>query len=118
MKAMQPGEGTAFKRPRWLLGGLALAAAALALVPLGRGGAAPSDNASRVAESENVNRDDRELTRTQAAALVQKRYGARVVRTSSSTDEGGRRVYVFRLLSEGGKVWTVRIDAHSGAEVP
>jgi uncharacterized membrane protein YkoI len=35
-----------------------------------------------------------------------------------SADEGGRHVYVFRLLSEGGKVWTVRIDARSGAEVP
>jgi len=25
---------------------------------------------------------------------------------------------VFRLLSAGGKVWIVRVDARSGAEVP
>jgi len=58
-----------------------------------------------------------ELSRTQATALVQRRYAARVVKVSSA-DEAGRHVYVFRLLSEGGKVWTVRIDARSGAEVP
>ena len=48
---------------------------------------------------------------------MQKRYGARVVR-ASDTDEDGRHLYVFKLLSEAGKVWIVRIDAHSGAEVP
>jgi uncharacterized membrane protein YkoI len=50
-------------------------------------------------------------------ALVQKRYGARVVRADIA-DQGGRRLYVFRLLSAGGKVWIVRVDARSGAEVP
>ena len=50
-------------------------------------------------------------------ALVQKRYGARVVRTDIA-DQGGRRLYVFRLLSSGGKVWIVRVDARSGTEVP
>jgi uncharacterized membrane protein YkoI len=65
---------------------------------------------------ENV-RAEPELTRVQATEMVQKRYGARVVR-ASDTDEGGRHLYVFKLLSEAGKVWIVRIDAHSGAEVP
>jgi hypothetical protein len=60
---------------------------------------------------------DRELSPTQAAALVQRRYAARVVRASSSND-GGRHLYVFLLLSQGGKVWTVRLDARTGAEVP
>jgi hypothetical protein len=50
-------------------------------------------------------------------ALVQKHYGARVVRTDIA-DQGGRRLYVFRLLSSGGKVWIVRVDARSGTEVP
>ena len=59
-----------------------------------------------------------ELSRAQAIALVQGRYGARVVRTTLSQDKGGRRLYVFRLLSGNGKVWTVRIDAQTGAEVP
>jgi uncharacterized membrane protein YkoI len=60
---------------------------------------------------------EHELSRSQAAALVQGRYAARVVRVSSA-DEGGRHIYVFRLLSEAGKVWQVRIDARSGAEIP
>jgi hypothetical protein len=59
-----------------------------------------------------------ELSKAQAIALVQGRYRARVVRTTLSQDKGGRPLYVFRLLSGSGKVWTVRIDAHTGAEVP
>jgi hypothetical protein len=62
-------------------------------------------------------RAEAELSREQAMALVQKRYGARVVRTDIA-DQGGRRLYVFRLLSSGGKVWIVRVDARSGTEVP
>jgi uncharacterized membrane protein YkoI len=61
-------------------------------------------------------RTEHELTPSQATALVQQRYAARVVR-ASSTDEGGRHIYVFRLLSQAGKVWEVHIDARSGAEV-
>src|SRR5690348_18303971 len=59
-----------------------------------------------------------ELTRAQAIALVQGRYGARVVRTTLSQEKDGRKLYIFRLLSGNGKVWTVRIDAQTGAEVP
>ena len=59
-----------------------------------------------------------ELSKAQAIALVQGRYRARVVRTTLSQDQVGHRLYVFRLLSESGKVWTVRIDAQTGAEVP
>ncbi len=59
-----------------------------------------------------------ELSKAQAIALVQGRYRARVVRTTLSQDKGGHPLYVFRLLSGSGKVWTVRIDAHTGAEVP
>jgi hypothetical protein len=60
---------------------------------------------------------DHELSRQEAMVLVQKRYGARVVRTDIA-DQEGRRLYVFRLLSSAGKVWIVRVDARSGAEVP
>jgi hypothetical protein len=59
-----------------------------------------------------------ELSRAQAIALVEGRYrGARIVRTTLQDDKG-RSLYVFRLLSANGMVWTVRIDAHTGAEVP
>jgi hypothetical protein len=50
----------------------------------------------------------------QAVDLVQRRYGAKVVRTEV-VDERGRRTYVLRLLSADGRVWTVRVDAASGA---
>ena len=73
--------------------------------------------AAALADAEQNVRAEPELTRVQATEIVQKRYGARVVR-ASDTDEDGRHLYVFKLLSEAGKVWIVRIDAHSGAEVP
>jgi uncharacterized membrane protein YkoI len=60
---------------------------------------------------------DHELSREEATALVQKRYGARVVRADIA-DQDGRRLYVFRLLSSASKVWIVRVDARTGAEVP
>jgi uncharacterized membrane protein YkoI len=112
MEAAGPARG---RRRSKLAGapGLALALATalaptLALMPL----------ATAVADAEeNVRAEQRELTRVQATELVQKRYGARVVR-ASDTDEGGRHLYVFKLLSDAGKVWIVRVDAHSGAEVP
>lgn len=72
--------------------------------------------------SQNVRIDPsgtaQDLSRAQVVALVQRRYRARVVRTTLQQDQSGRRLYVFRLLSPGGRVWTVRIDAHSGAEIP
>ena len=60
-----------------------------------------------------------ELSREQAVQMLHERYGsqARVVR-ADVTDQDGRRIYVFRLLSVNGRIWIVRIDAHSGAEVP
>jgi len=59
-----------------------------------------------------------QLSRAQVVALVQRRYHARVVRTHLLQDANGRALYEFRLLSSAGKVWTVRIDAYSGAELP
>ena len=60
-----------------------------------------------------------EISREQATQMLHDRYGSqvRVVRADVS-DEDGRRIYVFRLLSVSGRIWIVRIDAHSGAEVP
>jgi uncharacterized membrane protein YkoI len=59
-----------------------------------------------------------QLSRAQVVALVQHRYRARVVRTHLLQGANGRALYEFRLLSSAGKVWTVRIDAYSGAELP
>jgi Peptidase propeptide and YPEB domain len=48
-----------------------------------------------------------------AVRMAEAQYHARVVRTDVQ-DEDGRKVYVLKLLSEDGRVITVRIDASSG----
>lgn len=50
----------------------------------------------------------------QAVEMAEKRFRARVVR-ADVREEQGRKVYVLRLLNESGRVWTVRVDAESGA---
>ena len=54
------------------------------------------------------------MSRERVIALAEKRYKARVVRADLSQDESGRRVYQLRLLSDQGKIWTVRVDAATG----
>jgi hypothetical protein len=49
----------------------------------------------------------------EAVARAEQQYRARVVRTDV-VDEDGRKVYVLKLLSEDGRVFTVRIDAATG----
>jgi hypothetical protein len=52
----------------------------------------------------------------EAVAMVQRRYGARAVR-SNTVEENGRTVHYIRLISaDRSRVWTVRIDAASGQE--
>ena len=49
----------------------------------------------------------------QAIASAERKHKARVVK--ASTEQGGNGcVYVLRLLSDEGRVWTVRIDSRSG----
>jgi uncharacterized membrane protein YkoI len=49
----------------------------------------------------------------EAVSRAERQYRARVVRTEVQ-DEDGRRVYVLKLLSDDGRVFTVRIDASTG----
>jgi len=56
----------------------------------------------------------RALTRDQAVALVERQFHARVIRADARS-EGGHTVYVLRLLNDSGRVWTVHVDAESGA---
>jgi hypothetical protein len=52
----------------------------------------------------------------QAVAMVQARYGAKVMR-ADTVDEGGRIVHYIRLMSaDRARVWTVRVDAATGQE--
>jgi hypothetical protein len=79
--------------------------------------AAPLKEQHSEQSDQNIGNDPRELSPAQAVSLVQRRYRAQVVRTKLQQDSSGRQLYVFRLLSATDRVWTVRIDAHSGAEV-
>lgn len=49
-----------------------------------------------------------------AVKMAEQRYHARVVKAATQRDNG-RTVYVLRLLNDSGQVWTVRVDATSGA---
>ena len=53
------------------------------------------------------------ITLDEAVSRAERQYKARVVRTEVQ-DEDGRKVYVLKLLSEDGRVFTVRIDAATG----
>ena len=89
-----------------------LAAGLAALIGLGSTGAwaAPPGGALRIAQAQGVSA----VSREQAAALVQQRFNARVLRVNV-VDEGGHRVYVVQILSDGAKVSFVRVDASTGA---
>ncbi len=49
----------------------------------------------------------------EAVSRAESQYHARVVRTDV-VDEDGRKVYVLKLLSDNGRVFTVRVDANTG----
>ncbi len=54
------------------------------------------------------------LSLDQAVAMVEKRFKAKVVRTEVRQD-GERKIYVLRLLNDESRVWSVRVDASTGA---
>lgn len=84
-------------------------AAALRATTPDAGGAATADSAAVEAGLKG------DLSMDEAIDRAQKRYRARVVR-AEQVEQGGRIVYVLRLLSdEDGRVFTVRVDARSGA---
>jgi len=54
------------------------------------------------------------MSMDEAVKMAEERFHARVVKAESQQDKG-HTVYVLRLLNESGRVWTVRVDAASGA---
>jgi uncharacterized membrane protein YkoI len=56
----------------------------------------------------------RRLSMDQAVRLAQQHFRARVVRAETQT-QGGRTIYVLRMLDDAGRVFAVRVDAVSGA---
>ncbi|HEY8507459.1 MAG TPA: PepSY domain-containing protein [Steroidobacteraceae bacterium] len=57
---------------------------------------------------------DGRVSLDQAVKMAERRFKARVVRAETKR-EGENTVYVLRLLNDEGRVWTVRVDAQSGA---
>jgi uncharacterized membrane protein YkoI len=92
--------------------------AAVALV-LSAGGAAvlaqnaPPPPAPRPAAQPNPPQRPR-ISMDQAVRLAQHRFKAQVVRAETQT-QGGRTIYVLRMLDDSGRVFAVRVDAASGA---
>lgn len=81
--------------------------------------AAPADQAQRQQqkqqEREGQGPPRQAISLDQAIAMAEQRHNARVVR-ASTTETDGRQYHVLRLLSQEGRVWTVRIDAVTGQE--
>jgi uncharacterized membrane protein YkoI len=53
------------------------------------------------------------LTVERAVSMVERRFQAKVVR-ATVTGSVSRPVYELKLLSDQGRVWTVRVDAQTG----
>ena len=70
------------------------------------GSALPEPTVAIAAARDGISLDE-------AVSRAERQYRARVVRTDVQ-DEDGRKVYVLKLLSEDGRVFTVRIDAATG----
>ena len=54
-----------------------------------------------------------EMSLDAAVAMVRERFGGKVI-SASTTEQGGRKVHVIKLLSDQGRVTTVKVDAQSG----
>lgn len=74
---------------------------------------APVVSGSSVEEGAIVEAPLDGISLDEAVRRAEAQYHARVVRTDVQ-DEDGRKVYVLKLLSEDGRVVTVRIDAATG----
>jgi hypothetical protein len=74
--------------------------------PVRQGSAVEEGGGTSGAQSDGISLDE-------AVRMAEAQFHARVVRTDV-VDEDGRKVYVLKLLSEGGRVITVRIDAATG----
>ena len=55
-----------------------------------------------------------EMSMEQAVKVVERQFHARVVK-AETRKSGPHTTYVLKLLNDSGKVWTVTVDAASGA---
>lgn len=54
-----------------------------------------------------------EMSLDAAVEMVRERFGGKVI-SASTTSRGGKKVHVIKLLSDQGRVRTVRVDAQTG----
>jgi uncharacterized membrane protein YkoI len=90
-----------------LLAGQHYAAGAAAGTPAAAAGAAPAATPQTLSAAP--------MTMDEAVKMAEQRFHARVVKAETQKEGDGHVVYVLRLLNEAGHVWTVRVDATSGA---
>lgn len=57
-----------------------------------------------------------EVSQDRIVSAAEKRHGAKVVKVEEGTHKG-KRVYVLRLLSKEGRVWTIKVDPETGGEI-
>jgi uncharacterized membrane protein YkoI len=97
---------------RRLISALLLTVLALGLLPSAN--AAPLDrNHERAQRARPLVMAKAEMSLDAAVAMVRERFGGKVI-SASTTDQGGRKVHVIKLLSDQGRVTTVKVDAQSG----
>jgi hypothetical protein len=89
-----------------IVAGFATSAQAHSMPGPAYAGAGHQDRATLFEQRDGISLDE-------AVSRAQQQYRARVVRTDVQ-DEDGRKVYVLKLLSDDGRVFTVRIDAATG----
>jgi chemotaxis receptor (MCP) glutamine deamidase CheD len=93
---------------------IALLAASLASYAQAQGLPVPMAGGSNVEEHGDVVAVYRDgISLDEAVRRAEAQYHAKVVRTDVQ-DEDGRKVYVLKLLSDDGRVITVRVDASTG----
>ncbi len=118
--------GRIYSRSVFVLLALAATGAGFSALPLGRAMAgetaapqtAAATGSTRAAGTGAgaVRVADARISIDQAVKMAEQKYKARVVRAESQ-DEGGKTVYVLRLLNEAGHVWTVKVDAATGTMI-
>ncbi len=118
-------QGRIYSRSLFVLLALAATGAAFSALPIGRATgeavdlpAASAMDTARVVSGAGgtVRVSDARISIDQAVKMAEQKYKARVVRAESQ-DEGGKTVYVLRLLNEAGHVWTVKVDAATGTMI-
>lgn len=104
------------KRPATYTASFALLLAAALAAPCTNAdvlGTIPSGWIGQVRDStQEVLRDG--ISLDEAVSRAEAQYNARVVRAEAD-ERNGRVIYKLRLLSDDGRVFTVRVDAQSGA---